>query len=79
MAYKPESVKYMNAENYKLSESGKARLNSLLKRVLVEVKPSDAEIASAKVAINEVMGRLKKLAPRNVEIILAGSVAPTPT
>lgn len=65
----------MNAENYKLSESGGAKLNSLLKRVLEEVKPSDSEIANAKVAINEVMGRLKKLAPKNVEIILAGSVA----
>ena len=65
----------MNAENYKLSDSGKARLNSVLKKVLKDIKPSEGEVASARLAINEVMGRLKRLAPRNVEIILAGSVA----
>ena len=75
MAYKPGLVKYMNAENYKLSDSGKAKLNSVLKKVLKDVKPSESEIANARFAINEVMGRLKRLAPKNVEIILAGSVA----
>ena len=65
----------MNAENYKLSDSSKAKLNSVLKKVLKDIKPSESEIASARLAINEVMGRLKRLAPRNVEIILAGSVA----
>jgi len=75
MAYKPELVEYMNAENYKLSDSARRRFDSVLKRVLDDVKPSDSEIAIARSAINEVMGRLKRLAPRNVEVILAGSVA----
>ncbi len=65
----------MNAEIYKLSESEKKRLSSVIKRVLDDVKPSDKDIANAKFAINEMMGRLKRHSPSKVEIILAGSVA----
>jgi tRNA nucleotidyltransferase (CCA-adding enzyme) len=75
MVYKPGLVEYMNAGNYKLSESGRGRLGSVLRRVLADVKPSEGEMANARLAINEVMARLKGLAPRNVEIVLVGSVA----
>ena len=65
----------MDGDKYSLSESAKGKLNLLLKTVLADVKPSKEEIAESKYAINEIMARLKKNSPKEVEILLAGSVA----
>jgi tRNA nucleotidyltransferase (CCA-adding enzyme) len=65
----------MKDEKYNLSGSLKGKFNSLIKEVLVNVRPSKDEIADAKFAINEIMGRLMKETPKDVEILLAGSVA----
>jgi len=65
----------MKDEKYSLAASSKAKFDMLLKEVLSDFKPSKQEIDNAKVAINEIMGRLMKKTPKNVEILLAGSVA----
>lgn len=65
----------MENRPYALSASGKKALDAILKKVIAEVKPSKSEIADAKYVINTIMGRLKKNAPSNVEILLAGSIA----
>jgi len=66
---------YVNLMEYKLNEALKNRLNALAKEVLENVKPSKQEIDETKFAINEVMGRLLKSSPKEVEILLAGSAA----
>jgi tRNA nucleotidyltransferase (CCA-adding enzyme) len=65
----------MTDHKYGLADSSKTKFNSLVKEVLHNVKPTKGEIEEAKFSINEVMGRLTKIAPKNVEILLAGSVA----
>jgi len=64
----------MNLEK-ELKLSKKRALHKLFQTVLKEIRPTRAEIASATEYSNELMGRLKALLPKNVEIILAGSVA----
>ncbi|MCL4381432.1 CCA tRNA nucleotidyltransferase [Candidatus Marsarchaeota archaeon] len=51
------------------------KINNILKHVLKEVKPDENEIASANGISNNVMERLKEVSPKDVKIILAGSVA----
>ncbi len=58
-----------------LPKSKKLKLEAVVKAVLEEVKPSKAELEQTKHAINLIMGRLKLVTPKNVEILLAGSVA----
>ncbi len=58
-----------------MAAGNEGRLHQTLKRVLNDVKPSEAEIAAAGAVSNDIMGRLRKVVPKNVEIILAGSVA----
>ena len=58
-----------------LKLSKKRALHRLFQTVLIEIKPTRAEVASATEYSNELMGRLKALMPKNVEIILVGSVA----
>lgn len=65
----------MKDEKYSLAPSLKGRFDALVKEVLSDFKPSKQEIDNAKFAINEIMGRLMKKTPKNVEILLAGSVA----
>lgn len=65
----------MKDEKYELAGSSRERFNALVKEVLSNVKPSKSEIDDAKFAINEVMGRLMKVTPKDVEILLAGSTA----
>ncbi|MGI0100310.1 MAG: CCA tRNA nucleotidyltransferase [Candidatus Micrarchaeaceae archaeon] len=65
----------MGKETYGISSSGRKRLGELLKEVIEDVKPSKSEIDAAKYAINTIMGRLKIKSPKDVEILLAGSVA----
>ena len=59
-------------------ELGKAesrRLDALMAAVLKDVKPSQSEIDGVTRIANQIMGRLKESAPRDVEILLAGSTA----
>ncbi len=58
-----------------LGESKKAKIEKVLHEVLMAVKPTPTEIRALTARSNELMGRLKQAAPRNVDIILAGSVA----
>ncbi len=51
------------------------KLNELFATMLKEVKPSLKEINDVNEYSNELMGRLKKVMPEDVEVILAGSVA----
>ena len=54
---------------------GYQKLNLVFKGILEEIRPTAEEIAALNEYSNELMGRLRKVVPRNVEIILAGSVA----
>lgn len=65
----------MKDEKYALSATAKTRLASMVREVLDDFKPSKKEIDASKAAINEIMGRLKQHSPKDVEILLAGSVA----
>ncbi len=53
----------------------RAELEALLGRILKDVKPTEAEMGLATRYANEVMLRLKKVVPGNVEILSVGSVA----
>ena len=64
----------MNSDG-KISSATKQKLSSVFKQVLKEVKPSEEEISLTTEYSNELMHRLKTVLPKNVEIILAGSVA----
>ncbi|MGC8652138.1 MAG: CCA tRNA nucleotidyltransferase [Candidatus Micrarchaeia archaeon] len=57
------------------SDMLKKRLDSLRSEVLRIVKPSAAEIKNFTALADQVMARIREAAPRNVGIILAGSVA----
>ncbi len=65
----------MKAVDYALSRSKSRRLDAVVEAMLREVKPSEREIRDTTRMANELMGRLKGALPRNVEIILAGSIA----
>jgi tRNA nucleotidyltransferase (CCA-adding enzyme) len=65
----------MSEESRILPKDKKARLEGVVKAVLEEVKPTKTELEQTKHAINLIMERLKLVTPKNVEIILAGSVA----
>ncbi len=58
-----------------LSAEKKKKLERLFLPVLGEIKPSAEEIDATREYSNELMGRLKRVLPADVEIILAGSVA----
>ena len=58
-----------------MPEAHDHKISSILLRVLSEVKPSEAEIAHTTEKANELMGRIKAIAPKSVEIIMAGSTA----
>lgn len=65
----------MAAKRSALRKTVSSKLRRLMREVLLTVKPSEKDIEDANFAINEIMGRLKLHIPRNVEILLAGSVA----
>ena len=58
-----------------LSVETRRKLEKLLLPVLAEIRPSPEEVSAANEYSNELMGRLKRLLSKDVEIILAGSVA----
>lgn len=53
------------------SKNGKAVFEHILK----EIRPGKDELSSAVACTNEITSRLKKEIPKNVEIIVAGSIA----
>jgi tRNA nucleotidyltransferase (CCA-adding enzyme) len=53
----------------------KASLETLFGRILKDIVPTKSEIDDLNEYSNELMGRLKAVMPKDVEIILAGSVA----
>ncbi|MDE1868799.1 MAG: CCA tRNA nucleotidyltransferase [Candidatus Micrarchaeota archaeon] len=65
----------MAEQRYGIEKSALPRLAKLLERVLNDVKPNPEEIKATTRSINEVVGKLKKVTPKNVEILVAGSVA----
>ena len=65
----------MDASKYTLNRSLDKKFKSLLEEVLQNSKPTETESQEVRAAINEVMGRLMKKTPKNVEILLAGSAA----
>ena len=65
----------MSEESRVLPKNKRTKLEGIVKAVLEEVKPSKAELERTKHAINLIMERLKLVTPKNVEILLAGSVA----
>ncbi|MFI5412750.1 MAG: CCA tRNA nucleotidyltransferase [Candidatus Micrarchaeales archaeon] len=58
-----------------ISALQKKKIDAVLATVLPEVKPTEKEIERVTAYANEIMSRLKKIVPRDVEIISAGSVA----
>ena len=65
----------MKEGKYFLAMHLKERFNKLLEEALNDAKPTPEEMNSATRAANEVISRIKKVAPKNVEILLLGSVA----
>jgi tRNA nucleotidyltransferase (CCA-adding enzyme) len=59
----------------KVGAAEKVRMKSLKSRILKMVKPTADELKSATYHANEIIARLKAVAPKNVEIVTAGSVA----
>lgn len=55
--------------------TGSKKLGGLKKSVLQVVKPTEEELKLATYHANRIMARLKAIAPKDVEIITAGSVA----
>ncbi|MDE1865226.1 MAG: CCA tRNA nucleotidyltransferase [Candidatus Micrarchaeota archaeon] len=60
---------------YKLNAQKLAKLGRVSEAVLREVRPSSEERKAMTAKINTVMGRIKGLAPKGVEIMVAGSAA----
>lgn len=58
-----------------LGTSENKKFSALVEAVLKDVKPSQSEIDGTTRTANRIMGRLKESAPKNVEILLAGSTA----
>lgn len=59
----------------KVKSVADGKVAAITKIVLKDVKPSDLERKSVLARINQIMGRLKEAAPKNVEIVVAGSFA----
>ncbi len=58
-----------------MAAEGKDGIARIFERVLRDFRPTYNEVKAAESVSNDLMLRLKKALPRNVEIILAGSVA----
>ncbi len=58
-----------------ITPSKRALIERIANEVLKLVKPTEKEMKAATFYSNELMGRLKSVVPKNVEIVLVGSVA----
>ena len=52
-----------------------SKLGSIYKRIIKEIKPTDLEVRAATAQANDLMGRLKKIVPRDVELRITGSIS----
>ena len=66
-------VSKISKKGYGLGKESKFK--SIFNKILPEIRPTEEEIAELDAYSNDLMGRLKKVVPKTVEIILAGSVA----
>lgn len=58
-----------------ISPKTKKKVEGVYKIILQDVKPTESEIKVINSCVNDLMGRLKKVAPKGVEIVNLGSVA----
>lgn len=65
----------MSTKRYSLESRRRARFEKLITSVVKTVKPTDKEIEVATSTVNYLMAKIRRVAPKNVEILLAGSVA----
>jgi tRNA nucleotidyltransferase (CCA-adding enzyme) len=68
-------VRMVSERKPQIPASKKRKIESIFATVLKDVKPTEKEMQHVTAYANEIMGRLKKVAPKDVEIISAGSVA----
>ncbi|MGC8537885.1 MAG: CCA tRNA nucleotidyltransferase [Candidatus Micrarchaeia archaeon] len=68
-------AKGKNSTAKKANAKGPPYIEAIAERVLKDVKPTADEIRITTDLANDLMARIKNVAPKNVEIILAGSVA----
>ncbi len=61
--------------NATISKQTLNKLDAIRAKVLEDYKPTKSEITQMTAHANEIMARLKRVVPRNVEIIFVGSVA----
>ena len=66
---------WMGGRNPSITPRKRKLIEGILHDVLEDVRPTEKEMKTVTFYANELMGRLKKAVPRNVEILLAGSVA----
>ncbi len=65
----------MKREVYAVDKKKSNKFDALVEAVLKDVRPSQKEMDSTTSISNQIMSRLKESAPKNVEILLAGSTA----
>jgi tRNA nucleotidyltransferase (CCA-adding enzyme) len=58
-----------------MEKEKKEKLERIFERILKDVKPDDLEIKSTIAHANEIMSRLKKIVPEDVELRVVGSIA----
>jgi tRNA nucleotidyltransferase (CCA-adding enzyme) len=58
-----------------ITEQERKKIDAIGRAILKDIKPSETEIDATNAICNRIMARLKSAVPKNVEVILAGSVA----
>ncbi|HVA82618.1 MAG TPA: CCA tRNA nucleotidyltransferase [Candidatus Aquilonibacter sp.] len=58
-----------------MDKKGRLAAQKIYKRILKEIKPSELEIKTTIANSNRIMARLKKLVPKEVELMVVGSIA----
>ena len=58
-----------------MGKTGNGSLDKIFDRVLKDIKPSDSEIADITYRVNELMGALASIVPKDVTLRVAGSMA----
>lgn len=69
------SVEDAKSPGYRFDAHRLSMLNTMLERILKDIKPDKKEIERLTACSNELMSRLRSVVPKNVEIITAGSIA----
>jgi len=58
-----------------MEQEKRKKLEKIFKHLLKEIKPDELEIKSTITHANEIIGRLKSIVPRDVELRIVGSIA----